>query len=76
MLEGAQACRATGGGMAPVFDVLAYHLEAGDWVVASGTLFGAFHAMSTKILPRWGIQVKLVDSTDLAARETALLEPV
>ena len=72
LLEGAQACRATGSGMAAVFGALACQLEAGDRVVASRALFGACHAVLTKILPRWGIQTELIDGTDLAAWETAL----
>ena len=75
LLEGAQACRATGSGMAAVFGVLACQLEAGDRVVASRALFGACHAVLTKILPRWGIQTELIDGTDLAAWETALSQP-
>ena len=75
LLEGAQACRATGSGMAAVFGALACQLEAGDRVVASRALFGACHAVLTKILPRWGIQTELIDGTDLAAWETALSQP-
>ena len=41
LLEGAQACRATGSGMAAVFGALSCQLEAGDRVVASRALFGA-----------------------------------
>ena len=75
LLEGAQACRATGTGMAAVFGALSCQLEAGDRVVASRALFGACHAVLTKILPRWGIQTELIDGTDLAAWETALSQP-
>jgi O-succinylhomoserine sulfhydrylase len=74
LLEGAQACRATGNSMAAVFGALACQLEAGDRVV-SRALFGTCHAVLTKILPRWGIQTELIDGTDLAAWETASSQP-
>ena len=72
LLEGAQACRATGSGMAAVFGAPACQREAGDRVVASRALLGACHVVLTKILPRWRIQTELIDGTDLAAWETAL----
>ena len=75
LLEGAESCRATGSGMAAVFGAMACQLDAGDRVVASRALFGACHAILTKILPRWGIKTDLIDGTDLSAWETALAEP-
>ena len=72
LLEGAESCRATGSGMAAVFGAMACQLDAGDRVVASRALFGACHAILTKILPRWGIKTDLIDGTDLSAWETAL----
>lgn len=52
LLERAQACRATGSGMAAVFGALACQLEAGDRVAASRALFGACRAVLSKVLPR------------------------
>ena len=75
LLEGAESCRATGSGMAAVFGAMACQLDAGDRVVASRALFGACHAILTKILPRWGIKTDLIDGTDLSAWKTALAEP-
>ena len=74
-LEGAEACRACGTGMAAIFSSLACQLSAGDRVVASRALFGACHAILTKILPRWGIDVELVDGRDQTAWERALQVP-
>ena len=71
-LEGAEACRATGSGMAAVFGALACCLEQGDRVVASRALFGACYAILTKILPKWGVEVELVDGRDEAAWAGAL----
>ena len=64
MLEGAEACKATGTGMAAVFAVMACQLESGDRVVASRALFGACHVILTKTLPKWGIETVLIDGTD------------
>lgn len=75
MLEGAAACKATGTGMAAVFAAMACQLQAGDRVVASQALFGACHAILTKILPKWGIETVLVDGRDLTAWQDALKQP-
>lgn len=75
ILEGAEACRMTGTGMAAIFGALACQLKAGDRVVASRALFGACYAIVAHILPRWGVETELVDGRDLAAWEAALSRP-
>jgi O-succinylhomoserine sulfhydrylase len=74
-IEGAEACRVCATGMAAIFASMACQLEVGDRVVASQALFGACHAILTKILPRWGIQTELVDGTDITAWQAALAKP-
>ena len=71
-LEGAEACMATGSGMAAMFSALASHLQAGDHVVASRFLFGSCHQVITKILPRFGISHTLVDASDPQAWKDAV----
>ena len=75
LLEGAEACKATGTGMAAVFAVMACQLQAGDRVVASRALFGACHGILTKTLPKWGIETVLIDGRDLDAWRAALATP-
>lgn len=75
ILEGAEACLATGTGMAAIFATMACQLHAGDRVVAGRALFGACHAILTKILPKWGVEVVLLDGRDLSAWEEALSMP-
>ena len=75
LLEGAEACRATGTGMAAVFGALACQLSSGDRIVASRALFGACHAILTKILPKWGVVTELIDGRDLSAWAAALKTP-
>jgi len=74
-IEGAEACRVCSTGMAAIFASMACQLQAGDRVVASQALFGACHAILTKILPRWGIQTELIDGTDLLQWQAALATP-
>ena len=72
LLEGMPACRATASGMAAVFASLACLVRAGDRIVASRALFGSCLFVITDILPRYGIEVTLVDGTDLDQWEKAL----
>lgn len=75
LLEGAEACRATGSGMAAVFASLACLLKAGDRVVASRALFGSCLYILNTILPRYGVITELVDGRDLDAWRRALAKP-
>ena len=74
-LEGAEACLATGTGMAGVFAALACQLDSGDRVVASRALFGACYAILNDILPRWGVTTEFVDGADLDQWRRALATP-
>ena len=74
-LEGAEACRVCSTGMAAIFASMACQLSVGDRVVSSRALFGACHAILTKILPRWGVEVELLDGRDLSAWKSALSQP-
>ncbi|PPR22158.1 MAG: O-succinylhomoserine sulfhydrylase [Alphaproteobacteria bacterium MarineAlpha10_Bin2] len=65
LLEGAEACKATSTGMAAVFASLMAQLRAGDHVVSSRALFGSCLYIVSDLLPRYGIEVTLVDGTDL-----------
>lgn len=64
-LEGAEDAFATASGMAAVSGTLFSMLRAGDHIVSSRALFGSCLFVVTDILPRWGIDVTLVDGTDL-----------
>ena len=71
LLEGAEACKATSTGMAAVFASLMAQLRAGDHVVSSRALFGSCLYIVSDLLPRYGIEVTLVDGTDLAQWQAA-----
>ena len=75
LLEGAEDAAATATGMAAVHAALMSQLRAGDRVVASRLLFGSCHYILTEILPRFGVEVVLVDGADLDAWAAALAPP-
>ena len=75
LIEGAEACRATGSGMAAVFASLMCQLSAGDRVVAARAMFGSCHYILAELLPRFGIELDLVDGPDLAQWRNALERP-
>lgn len=60
-LEGAECGIATATGMAANFLALVSHLQAGDHIVASRSLFSSTHQIITQILPRWGVTHTYVD---------------
>lgn len=75
LLEGAEEAAATATGMAAVNASLMSGLKAGDRVVAARCLFGSCNYILTEILPRFGIDVVLVDGRDLNKWEDALSKP-
>lgn len=74
-LEGAEAGLTLASGMGAVGATLLSLLSAGDRLVAHHTLYSNTHALVTQALPRFGIEVALVDFNDPAALETALASP-
>jgi len=64
-LEGAGAAFATASGMAAVHAALMCQLKAGEHVVAARALFGSCLYIIETLCPRFGIEVTLVDGTDL-----------
>ncbi len=75
LLEGAEDGAATATGMAAVTAALLSHLRAGDRVVAARLLFGSCHWVVSELLPRFGIEIEMVDGTDLGAWSRALARP-
>ncbi len=71
-IEEAETCWATATGMSAVFTIFMSYLKKGDRVVSSNALFGSCHFIITEILPNFGIDVELIDGTDLNQWESAL----
>ncbi|ASM71677.1 MULTISPECIES: O-succinylhomoserine sulfhydrylase [Roseobacteraceae] len=71
-LEGAEAAFATASGMAAVSGALMSMLKAGDRVVSARALFGSCLYVLEEILGRYGVEIVLVDGTDLDAWARAI----
>lgn len=71
-LEGAEACVATASGMAAIMAAVLAHLQQGDHIVASNSLFGATVNLFSNILSRTGITTTFVSHTDPAAWAAAI----
>ncbi len=71
-IEGAERAMATATGMAAVNAALMCQLKAGDHVVSARALFGSCRYIVDEILPRFGVEVTLVDGDDLDQWRDAL----
>ncbi|WP_371153192.1 O-succinylhomoserine sulfhydrylase [Jannaschia sp. 2305UL9-9] len=71
-LEGTEDAFATASGMAAVNGALVSMLKSGDHVVAGRALFGSCLYILDEVLPRYGVDVTLVDGTDLDAWRAAI----
>ena len=71
-LEGAEDCVVASSGMASVAATLFANLESGDHLVVGDELFAITRVLMDEDLPRRGISVTSVDTTDLAAVEAAI----
>ena len=71
-LEGAEACLCFGSGMAAAAGLLLSLLESGDHVVMSDTNYAGVAELGRDTLPRLGIDVSFVDTSDPGNVEAAL----
>ena len=74
-LEGAEACLCFGSGMAAVAGLLLSLLKSGDHVVMSDTNYAGVAELGHDTLPRLGIDVSFVDTSDPGNVEAALRNP-
>lgn len=72
LMEGAEACRAQASGMAAMTTALLCQLKTGDHVVAARAAFGSCRWLCDQLLPKFGIDVTIIDSADNAAWEAAI----
>lgn len=63
-LEGTESAYGFDSGMAAIHAVATTLAASGDRVVASRALYGGTHGLFHEVLPRYGIQVELVDALD------------
>lgn len=71
-LEGGAAALATASGQAAVVYAVLNITRAGDHVVSAASLYGGTYNAFAHTLPRFGIDVSLVDFSDLAAIDAAI----
>jgi O-succinylhomoserine sulfhydrylase len=71
-LEGGARCVATASGMAAILATCMAHLQAGDHIVSSRSLFGSTVSLFEKYLARFGIATTFVDPCDLDAWQRAI----
>ncbi len=74
-IEGAEAALATSTGMSAMFASVACLVEAGDRIVASASMFSSCYVVLTEILPKWGVQIELVEGNDKKVWAAALSQP-
>ncbi len=72
LIDEAPIARATATGMAAVNAALMCQLRTGDHVVSSKALFGSCNYIVEELLPRYGIEVTMIDGSDNAAWERSV----
>lgn len=76
LLEGAEECLCVGSGMAAVTASVMGVVKAGDRVIAPRALFSSCLWLLENFLPRFGVEVELVDGEDLGQWRKAAQKPV
>src|SRR3546814_18794176 len=72
LVEGAEAARCTASGMAAMTAVLLCQLKPGDHLVAARAMFGSCRWLTDTLLPKFGIEVTIVDGRDAHPWQSAL----
>ncbi len=65
-LEGAEACRLFGSGMAAISSAILSCVGAGDHIVSIKTVYGPAYNFMATYLPRFGVETTFVEGTDPA----------
>jgi methionine-gamma-lyase len=71
-LEGTESAFSFSSGMAAMHAVFTTLAATGDRIVSSNELYGGAYSLFTRVMPRYGVAVDLVDPHDLDAVATAL----
>ncbi|MCB9173999.1 MAG: aminotransferase class I/II-fold pyridoxal phosphate-dependent enzyme [Flavobacteriales bacterium] len=71
-MEGTESASVTGSGMAAITNVILQICSAGDEIVSSRTIYGGTYAFFKNFLPKFGIKVRFVDSTDIEKVNAAI----
>jgi len=76
LLENGLDAVVTGSGMAAITDVILAICQAGDQIVSGNSLFMSTFLLFDKVFRKLGIEVVLVESSDLKAWKTAVTEKI
>lgn len=71
-LEGAESCVATASGMAAIHAVCVAHLQAGDHLICSASVFGSTVKLFEAYLRKFGVEISYVALGDLAQWQAAI----
>ncbi len=71
-LENAEAALATASGMAAISTALMSSLKAGDHLVTGDIIYGCTYGFVRDVLPQYGIEVTMVDTTDTDSVKKAI----
>lgn len=74
LVEKAEAACVMASGMAAVFASLASQIRPGDHIIGSKVLFGSCYYILTEIMPRYGVEVTLVDGKNIDEFSAAFKE--
>lgn len=72
ILEGTEDCVAFGSGMAATAALMFQSLNSGDHLLISDVNYAGTAELARRTLPKYGIRISTVDTTDLAAVEAAI----
>jgi methionine-gamma-lyase len=73
-LEGSEAAIVTGSGMSAIACSILQVCNSGDEVISGRTIYGGTYALFKNLLPRFGINVKFVNTQDLEAVKESISE--
>lgn len=71
-LEGAESARAFASGMAAVANAILCFVKAGDHFVAARAMFGSCRYIIEHVLPRFGVEVSIIDGRNIDNWEKAI----
>jgi methionine-gamma-lyase len=73
-LEGGEAAQTFASGMAAITALVLAHLKQGDHLISTDVVYGCTYSLFLTILPRLGIEVSFVDTSDLGKVRAAFKE--
>ncbi|APR67311.1 MULTISPECIES: O-succinylhomoserine sulfhydrylase [Thalassolituus] len=71
-LEGGELCAATASGMAAIYSVCIAHMQAGDHLVSSRSVFGSTNIQFERYLRKFNVDITYVDLLDIDAWRAAI----